>query len=318
MSTAHYPHKSQGFSVLTLLSYVVVFFCFNGFLGWLFLQSLPLKSEFDFLLIGIYGVLSVVSYYYFVVNDLLAAQLRGRSMALGFLFGHGAFAFIGFAQIFQLPENMVWYISGVLLVAAYVFGAYGATRFSRYNSRTRELMRIKSETDELTGLYNRRHFTQFHQNLLDNSRRLSQPISVLMFDLDDFKRVNDGLGHAAGDVVLIEISRIMAKCLRKSDLAYRWGGEEFLVLLPQTKLTDGKQVADKIIQQVAEQVIYYHQHEIQLTISAGVAEHSQQEDHLQQTIRRADQALYQAKQQGKNQAVTAASAVTALGLVTMS
>ncbi|KAA3641041.1 MAG: hypothetical protein DWP95_07520, partial [Proteobacteria bacterium] len=147
--------KKQGFNRLDMLAYLLVFFCFNGFLGWLLFQSLPFKTDLDYWLITIYALLSLVSFYYFVVNDLLASQLKGRSMALGFLFAHGAFTFIGYAQVFQLPENMVWYISGGLLVAAYVFGAYGATRFSRYNSKTREMMRLSSETDELTGLFNR-------------------------------------------------------------------------------------------------------------------------------------------------------------------
>jgi len=301
--------KNNGFSVLDMLAYTLVFICFNGFLGWLFFQSLPLKNDFDVWLIVLYGFLSLISFYYFVINDILASHLKGRSMALGFLFAHGAFTFIGYAQIFQIPDNMVWYISGGLLVAAYVFGAYGATRFSRYNSETRELMRLSSETDELTGLFNRRHYSRYSQLLVDNLKAKSKPLSVIMFDLDDFKQVNDELGHAAGDVVLIEISRILQKNLRKTDYAYRWGGEEFLVLLPQAHINDGKQVADKIIQQVAETHIYYHQHEIKITISAGLTEYGMPDTNLQQTIKRADRALYQAKQQGKNQAVIAQSKV---------
>jgi len=303
MPTARHSHRLEGISTLDIFAYLLVFFCFNGLLGWLFFKTLPLKSEFDFKLIFLYGLLSVASYYYFIVNDILAARLQGRSMALGFFFAHGAFAFIGYAQIFQLPIEMIWYISGVLLVAAYVFGGYGATRFSRYNSETREMMRLNSETDELTGLFNRRHYSRNSQQLINDARRLSQPLSVLMFDLDDFKVINDELGHAAGDVVLIEISHIMSDNLRKSDYAYRWGGEEFLVLLPQTTLVDAVIVADKIIKQVAQSIFYYHTHEIKLTISAGVAECNQDAYELQFTIKRADEALYLAKQQGKNQVV---------------
>ena len=297
--------KKNNNAVIDMAAYALVFVCFNGLLGWLFLQSLPLKTDFDFWLIVLYGVLSLVSYYYFIINDILASHLKGRSMALGFLFAHGAFTFIGYAQIFKLPENMVWYISGGLLVAAYVFGAYGATRFSRYNSKTREMMRVSSETDELTGLFNRRHYSRYSDSLVENLKNKSKPLSVIMFDLDDFKQINDDLGHAAGDVVLIEISRIMLNNLRKSDFAYRWGGEEFLVLLPQASVQDGKHVADKIIQQVADARIYYHQHEINITLSGGITEYALQDTQLQQTIKRADRALYRAKQQGKNQAVIA-------------
>lgn len=303
MSTARHPLRTQGISTLDIIAYIVVFFCFNGMLGWLFLETLPIKTELDWLLIALYGLLSMASYYYFVVNDLLAARLKGRSMALGFLFAHGAFAFIGYAQIFRLPVDMVWYLSGILLLSAYIFGGYGATRFTRYNRETRELMRVTSETDELTGLFNRRHYSRYSQQLVDSSHRNSQPLSVLMFDLDDFKQVNDELGHAAGDVVLIEISRIMSQNLRKADHAYRWGGEEFLVLLPQTSLADAVLVANKIIKQVAESTFYYHPHEIKLTISAGVAECNHEACILQNIIKRADQALYLAKQQGKNQVV---------------
>lgn len=301
----HGAEKNKGFSTLDTVAYALVFLCFNGFLGWLFLQTLPIKQEFDFWLVGLYCILSLVSYYYFVLNDLLASQLKGRSMALGFLFAHGAFTFIGYAQVFQMPENMVWYISGGLLVSAYVFGAYGATRFSHYNSQTREMMRLSSETDELTGLFNRRHYARYSQQLITSLQNKSKPLSVIMFDLDDFKQINDNLGHAAGDVVLIEIGRIMLNNLRKSDYAYRWGGEEFLVLLPQADLIAGEQVANKIIAQVAAATFHYHKHDIRLTISAGLAEYSHQDGYLQQTIKRADKALYQAKQQGKNQAVLA-------------
>jgi diguanylate cyclase (GGDEF)-like protein len=301
--------KKKAFNTVDMSAYALVFICFNGFLGWLFYQTLPLKNEFDFWLIGLYGLLSLASYYYFILNDILASHLKGRSMALGFLFAHGAFTFIGFAQIFLLPVSMVWYISGGLLLAAYVFGAYGTNRFSRYNSETRERMRLSSETDELTGLFNRRHYSRYSQRLIDNLQSKSKPLSVIMFDLDDFKQINDDLGHAAGDVVLIEISRIMLKNLRKSDFAYRWGGEEFLVLLPQADTHDGKQVADKIIQQVANKSIFYHDHDINITISAGLTEYALQDSNLQQTIKRADRALYQAKQQGKNKAVVARSKV---------
>ncbi len=303
MSTARHPHRSQGFNRLDIVAYLAVFFSFNGLLGWLLLETLPLKTEFDLPLILLYSLLSVASYYYFIVNDVLAARLKGRSMALGFLFAHGAFGFIGYAQIFQIPIDMVWYLSGGLLLAAYVFGGYGATRFSRYNSETREMMRLSSETDELTGLFNRRHYSRYSQQLVDDTHRISQPLSVLMFDLDDFKHVNDELGHPAGDVVLIEISRILSDNLRKADHAYRWGGEEFLVLLPQTSLSNAVLVADKIIKQVAATSYYYHKHEIRLTISAGVASCDQADSNLKDSIKRADEALYLAKQQGKNQVV---------------
>jgi diguanylate cyclase (GGDEF)-like protein/hemerythrin-like metal-binding protein len=151
-------------------------------------------------------------------------------------------------------------------------------------------------TDRLTGLWNRRRFEEAAAMEISLARRRKGQVSVLMFDLDHFKRVNDAHGHAAGDAVLVELVRKVREQLRESDAFVRWGGEEFLVMTPATRLEGAVSLAEKIRIGVAT-------HDFpkvgRLTVSIGVAEFTVGMDY-DSWIHCADEALYQAKTEGRN------------------
>ena len=157
-----------------------------------------------------------------------------------------------------------------------------------------ELMML---TDFLTGAGNRRLVTKRLAEEMTRSRRYGRSLSVIFIDLDHFKRINDGYGHSAGDTVLVSVAQCLHGCLRGSDLLGRFGGEEFVALLPETAIEDARQVAERMCADVAS--LKLAQITETVTVSAGVAEWIPGEtgDAL---LARSDRALYRAKQEGRN------------------
>lgn len=158
-------------------------------------------------------------------------------------------------------------------------------------------------TDKLTGLHNRQAFEVLIGQLMQNYKRKAETFSVIMFDIDDFKDVNDTFGHLAGDLVLAEIARVSKARIRGSDILCRWGGEELLAVLPDCVLSDAFSLAEEIRIAVSNTECDYKRQKIRVTISAGVAEFLPDET-IDQLISRADQALYSAKRAGKNQTLS--------------
>lgn len=164
--------------------------------------------------------------------------------------------------------------------------------------RRAEEMHLMARLDPLTGLYNRRHLDEHLRATAVGSRRRMQPLAVLVIDVDRFKSVNDTLGHAAGDEVLCELARRLRRIMRADDVAGRWGGEEFLVLLPQTDLAGAGAVAERIRQAVADAPVRLADRNIDVTVSIGYT--SGVVDDVHGLVNRADTAMYDAKQQGRN------------------
>lgn len=186
-----------------------------------------------------------------------------------------------------------------------VLFAYGMATLIAYlyeRVRTRqELLLVEQATqDFLTGLPNRRGFAQLAEVLARQARRQRQPLSVALFDLDDFKGVNDRFGHATGDALLRDAARLAPALLRGTDVVARWGGEEFVVLLPHCDLTRAAVIAEKLRHALGA-------HEFagvgRVTASFGVAE-ARSGETLDALIGRADTALYRAKHSGKNRVET--------------
>ena len=154
-------------------------------------------------------------------------------------------------------------------------------------------------TDELTGAFNRRSLVDALDGELSRARRDDVPLSLLLFDVDHFKRVNDTYGHPAGDAVLCEIVERSGRVLRGSDLLSRYGGEEFCVLMPETPAPRARQTSELLRQVTAEVPFYVGEHEIVVTISVGVAT-LMTDDDAASLIGRSDKALYLAKDTGRN------------------
>ncbi|MFQ5854661.1 MAG: diguanylate cyclase [Anaerolineae bacterium] len=155
-------------------------------------------------------------------------------------------------------------------------------------------------TDDLTGLYNRRGFFELGRREVERARRFGRSLTAIMFDLDGFKRVNDAYGHAIGDQVLTEVTARCQEELRHVDLLGRYGGEEFTVLLPETDLVDGRQVAERLRQVVSQTAIDTDAGPVTITVSLGIATLDRRHENLEALLECADRALYMAKQAGRN------------------
>lgn len=167
-------------------------------------------------------------------------------------------------------------------------------------------------TDPLTGLYNRRYVAAHLDSLLARHEEGGQGVAVLLFDIDHFKRVNDGHGHAAGDEVLIEVARRAQRDVRSFDLVARYGGEEFLIVMPETGLAVAYSVAERLRRGVAEKPVRISAAagEIAVTISVGVATARTDHDTPAALLNRADEALYAAKRGGRNRVACAGGVET--------
>jgi diguanylate cyclase (GGDEF)-like protein len=165
--------------------------------------------------------------------------------------------------------------------------------------QSRHLHRL-ALTDALTGISNRRHIEYMLGEAVDEARRSQQELAVIMLDIDHFKRVNDSHGHPAGDQVLEQLVRVCLGALRQHDRLGRMGGEEFLVVLPDTDLEGGLQVAERLRACVAAARPVVDGVELQLSISLGVAQLRPTESGAASLVRRADAALYHAKDNGRN------------------
>jgi len=167
--------------------------------------------------------------------------------------------------------------------------------------RMMEKLQKLAITDGLTKLHNSRSFYSQLEVEVDRYNRYKHPLSLLLLDIDHFKHYNDSFGHLEGDKVLVRISQMIRSCLRKLDTAYRYGGEEFTVILPETSCEEAVLVAERI-RNVVESEKFEHENAeaaLQITISIGVTQYTEKEE-LSSFIQRADKAMYLSKQQGRN------------------
>ncbi|MEA3554719.1 MAG: diguanylate cyclase [Campylobacterota bacterium] len=165
-----------------------------------------------------------------------------------------------------------------------------------------EELRILASTDHMTKLYNRRYFTKISEHTLDLAARDNNDVSVIILDIDNFKKINDTYGHQIGDKVIIELANKLIKFQRRSDIICRYGGEEFVILLPNTSIDGAFTVAKKIRKDVELlQIKIDNNKDLKFTISLGVSQVScDDEINIEASLKRADTALYKAKDSGRN------------------
>lgn len=162
-----------------------------------------------------------------------------------------------------------------------------------------ELSKAATE-DHLTGVFNRRHFTKRLQVEMDRSKRYNRPLSIVMIDIDFFKKVNDQYGHDVGDQVLIEFSKCITDHLRSTDTLARWGGEEFMVLLPETEAKDAILWSNRMRQIIQDKPILDKGETLYITASFGLASQTEAALDMDNLLKQADLNLYQAKKAGRN------------------
>ncbi|MDP2239958.1 MAG: sensor domain-containing diguanylate cyclase [Burkholderiales bacterium] len=181
-----------------------------------------------------------------------------------------------------------------ILITAIVLLATSFT-INHYQSKLEKM----ATTDKLTGLVNRQAFDLLVQQVLREQSRAGTSLLAIMIDIDYFKKINDDLGHLAGDNILQQVARVIENTVRKSDIVCRWGGEEFLVVLKDTAATQGRLLAEKIRSAVEAGAFRYKDEKVVVSVSLGIAAYREGEA-PDQLIYRADQALYAAKAGGRN------------------
>jgi diguanylate cyclase (GGDEF)-like protein len=178
-----------------------------------------------------------------------------------------------------------------------------ATETCMYQTKLDEALAVIAEQsirDAMTGVYNRRKLEASLADELGRAVRYKRPLSMLMLDIDHFKRVNDTLGHLAGDEVIRHVARVAMSCLRKSDVMGRYGGEEFGILLPEVSSDGAMVVGERIRNSVAGSAAAFEGHDIAVTVSVGVAELRVLGATTTNLVADADEALYASKKTGRN------------------
>lgn len=205
-------------------------------------------------------------------------------------------------------DQLAWFTVVCLLIALVGLLLGGVAKYLIVTESQRgQLMELnhaltrEAHTDSLTGCANRRHFLQVLENERERATRYQLQMSILSMDLDNFKRINDTWGHAAGDEVLKQFVKTVQAQLRDADVLGRLGGEEFSVLLPHTSGRDAAQIAERIRAAIQDKPVYSDGHRIDVTVSIGGTHLTPEEQpSAYQLVAQADQALYAAKHGGRN------------------
>lgn len=223
----------------------------------------------------------------------LIAALTLIVHGIGSWAGHEAFATAGADNAYD----------GLLDLGIYALIVAGSLAFLlMHKERSDEESSRLATTDPLTGVFNRRTFIELAEQELARSRRAGTPLSLMMLDLDHFKRVNDSYGHLTGDEVLVSFTRLIKDCVRRGDLIVRYGGEEFCVLLPGTSLSAATALADRIRAATASSALTAKPFKV--TVSIGLTAHAGNAViALGDLLARADAALYRAKDEGRDRVV---------------
>jgi diguanylate cyclase (GGDEF)-like protein len=205
------------------------------------------------------------------------------------------------AALLAISALLFWLMTSVAVAEAR--GEELAKR-NREAAQLREKLREQAMHDQLTGLYNRHYVEEWFGQELRRAQRHGRPLAAIMVDIDHFKRFNDSFGHEAGDLVLREVARVLKRLARQSDVASRYGGEEFLVLLPECPFDAALRKAGQLREEVAKLKLEHNNRALgSVTVSIGVAafpDHAQEAEAL---MRCADEALYLAKRSGRNRVV---------------
>ena len=183
--------------------------------------------------------------------------------------------------------------------ALFIMLTYFTFMYRTLASASEQKLKLLATTDPLTGLFNRRHANEIAMREASQDGRTCRPLSFILADIDYFKAINDQYGHEGGDAVLVEVSRALSSVMRAQDILARWGGEEFLLVLPDTSREGAAELANRIYQMMQTLRPMIGTHQAQVTLTMGVSSQRLNES-FGAALARADQALYEGKRAGRN------------------
>lgn len=297
---------------ILVLTIVIVFVLCDQLIIAFFLTVLELMSVV-FIDVLWMGWESGFNYYYLLIIPIfaLAEKTKLKYKIMVGIFVASAYTALHFfvltrEPIVKLPEMTVLVIGDMniittfyfLSVVLYIFGITVLENERKLKDANEKLKNI-SETDQLTGIYNRRYAFDILNNEITHYNATKNKFVIAIADIDDFKRVNDKYGHICGDYILLETVNHIKKVLRKQDILARWGGEEFVIILPNTQKEEGKIITERIRKVIESNEISYENEKIKITITIGWAIYDDTYT-FNQIIQKADMFLYQGKANGKN------------------
>ena len=209
----------------------------------------------------------------------------------------------------EITDHFYYYAyMGLLTPLAFgIFGSYlgGLNQKIHVQKESLEnvmnILETQSMTDDVTGLYNHRHLLEEIEKEVERSKRYRRTLSGMMVDLDGFKEINDQYGHLTGDYVLRETANVLNESIRKIDILGRYGGDEFVIILPEAPLAAARTVAERVLQNIRQHRFHTKKGYISLTVSVGLFSFENTEDlDKTQFIEKIDQAMFEAKKLGKN------------------
>lgn len=214
---------------------------------------------------------------------------------------YGKWIYVNYQSGFTLTQIIKWAsVTGAAIFFLFLYWIFRLKKEIKKRHQLEEELKKISFYDSLTSIYNRYKIDMSLKSQMDLAKKYNVPLSIIFFDIDDFKKINDTYGHKAGDGALIELSGIVKKNIRKTDIFGRWGGEEFIIILPNTNITMAHNLAKKI-----QGIVEKHKFKTinRLTCSFGVTE-MKNADSINSLTIRADTLLYKAKEQGKNRVIS--------------
>jgi len=288
-----YGSNNAGMRIILVSLFVALFYALNA---WELLGNPPPALRFFWFTGSLFAIHSL----FMIVRVFLTAFTPG----LQDLYAHNLIQTLTF--LVPLLLGVAWTFGFVML---------NSERLELDLKRAQVELQRLATTDFLTGIANSRSFFLQGEREIQRARRYGHPLLLLLFDIDDFKQINDTYGHAAGDQVLMTITATCRKLLRDIDIFSRVGGDEFAVLLPETDLVGGRATAERLRSAVAETDIETTAAQLRVTISIGVSELSSGDRQIEETLKRADGAMYEAKRRGRNTVMTASATYCASSTV---
>ena len=210
------------------------------------------------------------------------------------------YLWLGYPDFNTLDFNIADFTKLMIKFTPFLLIAYLVSMLSADLHFARQLFQYISETDELTGLFNKRAFDKLSHREKAKSQRYGHPFTVLMADADTLKIVNDQYGHGAGDKLITTIAETIKMNLRETDILARYGGDEFVIFLPETSSEQAKEVADRVCEAVAAIKFMIQHQSMAISVSIGMASYPQDSSTVDDILELADRALYASKQAGRN------------------
>jgi len=245
-------------------------------------------------------------YYLLVIIPLIFASVAKETGRKIILMGLVSIIYIlmdnflrNITPLTLVNDDIISLIRYANIIITFSFLGYVAYFYINTADKAENRLFRLATTDPLTGLFNRRHQVDVIEYERKQFKRSGKTFSFILADIDDFKAINDIHGHDAGDRILINISKLLLRTLREQDSTARWGGEEYLILLPNTPLDQAVEIAERIKQAITSDNINNNGNNISLTITMGISEYRNGES-IDACIMRADEALYRGKKNGKD------------------